>query len=446
MNPATPTAKKPQPIDTGDAGEARPEGNAVYRIDPDGFVTEVFRQDVLILAMVENSGTLLLATGSDSEAQIIQLRPDADETLVLATVDAKQILSLLPAPDGKLYLGIANEGSLASMTPGYAGKGTYTSPVLDATQISRFGKMQLHGTLPPGSVLSVATRSGNVKDAQDKGWSKWSDEMPAEEFIKIASPSARFLQYRLTFNSGEGKATPVVEDVTIAYQIPNLPPRIKSVQVAGAEAPSGAGGDSESPATPAARPQANPMQTISWDASDPNNDTLSYNLYFRRVGQEPWILLKEKLSEATFEWNTRQVADGRYEVRVVASDAASNPPGQGKTASRISDPILIDNTPPAIGDLKWKQIAAAIQIDLKAVDRTSTVASVEYSVDSSKEWQLVLPVDGIYDSQEEAVSFTLKNLPAGPHQVALRATDIKGNQAFENVFINIGTPTAEIKK
>src|SRR5207245_962070 len=115
----------------------------------------------------------------------------------------------------------------------------------------------------------------------------------------------------------------------------------------------------------------------------------------------------------------------------------------GKTASRISDPILIDNTPPAIGDLKWKQIAAAIQIDLKAVDRTSTVAAVEYSVDSSKEWQLVLPVDGIYDSQEEAVSFTLKNLPTGPHQVALRATDIKGNQAFENVFVNIGTPTAE---
>jgi len=234
-----------------------------------------------------------------------------------------------------------------------------------------------------------------------------------------------------------------VEDVTIAYQIPNLPPRIRSVQVAAAEA---AGGDSESPATPAAHPQANSMQTITWDASDPNNDMLSYTLYFRRVGQEPWILLKDKLSEATFEWNTRQVADGRYEVRIIASDAASNPPGQGKTASRISDPILIDNTPPAIGDLKWKQIAAAIQIDLKAVDRTSTVASVEYSVDSSKEWQLVLPVDGIYDSQEETVSFSLANLPAGPHQVALRATDIKGNQAFENVFVNVGTPTAEIKK
>ena len=46
------------------------------------------------------------------------------------------------------------------------------------------------------------------------------------------------------------------------------------------------------------------------------------------------------------------MADGRYEVKVVASDAAANPPGQGKTASRVSDPVVVDNTPPVIGDLK----------------------------------------------------------------------------------------------
>ena len=90
------------------------------------------------------------------------------------------------------------------MTPGYATKGTYLSPVLDATQISRFGKMQLHGSLPPGSGLTVSTRSGNVREPVEKGWSNWSDENPAEEILPIGSPSARFLQYRLTFTSKEG--------------------------------------------------------------------------------------------------------------------------------------------------------------------------------------------------------------------------------------------------
>lgn len=439
MNPTTEAAHRPQPIDIGEVGEAKPEGNAVYRIDPDGFVTEIFRQDVLIFAMIENSGTLLLATGNETEGQIFQIRPDADETLVLARVDAKEILSLLPARDGKIYLGLANEGGVASMTSGFAAKGTYVSPVLDATQISRFGKMQLHGALPANTSLTVATRSGNVKELQEKGWSKWSDETPAAEFLPVTSPSARFLQYRLTLSSSQGSATPVVEDVTIAYQIPNLPPKISSIRVGSAE---NAGGDAETAAAVARPTEANPRQTISWEASDPNNDVLSYSLYFRRIGEEPWILLKEKISEATFEWNTRTVADGRYEVRVVASDAASNPPGQGKTASRISDPVIVDNTPPTVGDIKWKQTGPIVKIDLKAVDRTSTVASVEYSIDSNKDWQLVLPTDGIYDSPEEAVSFELSNLAAGQHQITLRATDSKGNQGFESVFITVATATA----
>ncbi len=447
---ANPNTMRRPPVNPAEAGEARPEGNAVYRIDPNGFVTEVFRQDVLILSMVENEGTLLLATGNETEGQIYQVRPAADETIVLAKVDAKQILSLLPTREGKVLMGMANAGSLAAMSSGFASRGTYTSPVLDATQISRFGKMQLHGTLPPGTALTVATRSGNVKEATEKGWSKWSDEVPAAEFVQVPSSPSRFLQYRLTFASSKGQATPIVEDVTIAYQIPNLPPQIRSVRVAGPGAPSPAehdsGGEADNGAAiVAAMPAPPPLfrqphsshLTIAWEAADPNNDLLSYSLFFRRVGEEPWILLKDKLSEATFDWETRSVADGRYEVKVVASDAASNEPGQGKTAMRISDPVVVDNTPPVIGDLKSQVRADSVRIDLKAVDRTSTVAAVEYSVDSNKDWQLVLPTNGIYDSPEETVSFSIPSLAPGQHQITLRATDVKGNASFESLFVTV---------
>ena len=66
------------------------------------------------------------------------------------------------------------------------------------------------------------------------------------------------------------------------------------------------------------------FQTITWEAADPNEDDLVYSLYFRRGSSGKWILLKDKLKETTFEWDTRSVADGRYEVRVVASDARGN--------------------------------------------------------------------------------------------------------------------------
>jgi hypothetical protein len=117
-------------------------------------------------------------------------------------------------------------------------------------------------------------------------------------------------------------------------------------------------------------------------------------------------------------------------------------PGEGKTASRVSDPLLVDNTPPVIGDLKWAQKGNNVHFDFKIVDQTSTVAACDYSVDSNRDWQMVLPVDNIFDSPEETVSFSLPGLRAGQHQVTLRATDAKGNQAFQTVFVTVKGPVA----
>ena len=424
-------------MNAGETGEPRPEGNAVYKIDPDGFVTEVFRQPVLVLSMMENNGTLLIATGS--EGTIYQVDPAADETIALAKVDAKQVLCLLAGRDGHIYLGMANVGSVATLSGGFAEQGTYTSAVLDAAQISRFGKVQLHGVLPAGTTLKLSTRSGNVKDPAENSWSKWSEDVPAAEFLPVTSASARFLQYRLTFSSEAGKATPVVEDVNVAYQVPNLPPQVKSVKIA--TSPDLSSADKPAGDVEARRVENARKQMIAWEAADPNNDTLQYSLYFRLMGSDQWILLKDKLSDASFEWDTRTVADGRYEVKVVASDALANPPGMGKTASRNSDPVLVDNTPPVIGDLKWKS-GQAVHVDARIVDRSSTVAALDYSVDSNKDWQFVLPVDNIYDSPDEQVSFDIKGLAPGRHQVTLRATDSRGNEAFENVFVTVEGPSA----
>jgi WD40 repeat protein len=443
-NPAAMPNRQP-PVNTAATGEPRPEGNAVYKIDRDGFVTEIFREPVLVLSMVEHNGTLLIATGSEGE--IYQVNPAAEETVVLAKVDPKMITCMLPASDGNIYMGMADVGSIAVMSSGFARQGTYTSAVLDATQISRFGKIHLHGTLPPGTSLTLSSRSGNVKEPDEKGWSNWSAEVPAEAYLPITSPAARFLQYRLTFGDKEGDTTPVVDDVTVAYQIPNLPPQVKSIQIAGT---SDAGTPPTVPGQPPAagandlrRVQATPKQMIAWEASDPNNDALQYSLYFRRLPAEPWILLKDKLTDPTFEWDTRSVADGRYVVKVVASDANANPPGEGKTASRVTDPITVDNTPPVIGDLKWGQKGEAVHLDFKIVDETSIVAACDYSVDSDRDWQMVLPVDKIFDSPEETMSFSTPGLKPGQHQITLRATDAKGNQAFHTVFVTIKEPVAQ---
>ena len=181
-------------------------------------------------SMILQGDVLLVGTGDDGD--LYQVRPGAQETEVLAKVDAKQITCLLPVKDGRIFLGLANTGGISAMTGGYATDGTYLSPVLDATQVSRFGKMQLHGFLPSGTKLQVATRSGNVKDADEPGWSDWSAAADAAEFQPVTSPLARFLQYRLTFKTTDPapvRGSSITS--TSPTRFPTWRPIVKSIRI-----------------------------------------------------------------------------------------------------------------------------------------------------------------------------------------------------------------------
>ena len=59
-------------------------------------------------------------------------------------------------------------------------------------------------------------------------------------------------------------------------------------------------------------------------AKDDNSDTLIYKIEFRKIGRTNWIELKEKHEGLNFEWNSKTLEDGRYEVRITASDERSN--------------------------------------------------------------------------------------------------------------------------
>lgn len=395
-------------------------GNAVYRIDRDGFVTEIFRANVAIFALLAQNGDVLAATGA--EGNVFQLRPAAEETLALAKVDPKEVMCLLAAKDGRVFLGCANRGDIAVMTSGYASTGTYTSAVLDATQISRFGQMHLRGRLPDGSALKVSTRSGNVADPAGSGWSDWTDPVSAAEYLPVTAPPARFLQYKLSFESADGSATALVEDVDVAYQLPNLAPKITAVRIAPGDVTNA---------------DARPKVTISWDAADPNIDALRYTVQLRNRPAGEWVTIKDKLDQPTHEFDTRTTADGRYELRISATDAAANPPGSALTATRTSELFIVDNTPPVIGDVGSAVENAVATINFSVVDRTSTVSSVEYAVDGAEDWQSVLPADMMADSPKEAYEFKISGLKPGPHQVALRATDSAGNRSFANVTVEL---------
>jgi hypothetical protein len=264
------------------------------------------------------------------------------------------------------------------------------------------------------------------------------------------------LQYRLTFKTSDTSQSALVDHVDVAYQVPNMAPVVKSIRIGtGSDSSSSESGPQESAAvvagsggglpghggdTAAKTPDGTGTQTITWEASDPNNDALVYTLYFRRDPQGPWVRLKDRLTQTTFEWDTRTVADGQYQVKVVASDALANPPGEGKSTSRVSDYYIVDNMPPTIGDVQHRRAGDVLTVSLRVQDRTSTIANVEYTVDSDDQWQAVLPVDGIFDAPDQNVRFSVKGLTPGEHQVTIRATDSRGNQALQSIIVKEMAP------
>jgi hypothetical protein len=427
--------------------EAKTAGNAVYRITPDGMVTEVFREPVMILSLAEADGVLYLGTGN--EGRVYEVRPDREEQIPLAKLKDSQVTSVLRASDGRLYLGTSNRGRVLWLSQGYAPNGTFVSQVLDAKQIARWGRMLWEGDLPKGTRLTVATRSGNVSDPEEGTWETWSAEFDARQNTQIPSPSARFLQYRLTLTSSDAKQTPLVRRVKLARQLNNLPPKVTSleisnpmrVQQAAAAGgmpgmPSGEGeGEVQRPLPPGTTPST---RIIKWKASDPDGDQLIYDLYFRQAGTQRWILLKEDIKPSEFKWETNKVGDGPYEIRVVAKDSPSNPPQTALTSDRISDPVVIDNTPPEVGPVSCRKLGKGkVRIHAVLADKQTPITAAHYALDSHDDWVAVLAEDDLFDSTRETISFELEELKAGEHVVTIRARDEQQNLGFASIVVNV---------
>ena len=170
---------------------------------------------------------------------------------------------------------------------------------------------------------------------------------------------------------------------------------------------------------------------------DENDDKLIYKLDFRKVGRTNWIQIKDKVETDVFEWDSKTVEDGRYEIRVTASDERSNSPATKLTGSRISEPIVVDNTGPVIRKYSIEKSGRSATLKLDVADELSVIGRLEYTLDSNAEWKGTLPDDGVCDTTEESFTITLEDLEPGEHVLALRVADDVGNVTHKTFELSI---------
>jgi hypothetical protein len=158
-----------------------------------------------------------------------------------------------------------------------------------------------------------------------------------------------------------------------------------------------------------------------------------YKVEIRGVKESTWKLLKDGVKEKYLSWDSGTFPDGEYELRVTASDAPGNPRGQALEASLVSDPFLIDNTPPQILGLAGAVTGGKVTVTWKARDARSNIDKAEYSVNGG-EWMVAQPVTRLTDSPEEDYRLEIDRTP-GEQVIAVRVTDEFDNQTVEKTIV-----------
>ncbi len=381
---------------------------------------------------------LLLATGPKGRVYLYRGR----EAALAQTFDEKSVVALLP-----------DAAVCDSPAAGYrlepSARGDFVSAVKDTGRISRFGAFRFAGSGSSRGEIRFSFRSGN-SSVPDPTWSPWSPPAEGGKISDVAAPPARYLQWKAVLEAESRAASPRLLRVECAYQNRNSSPEVESITAvptnppemspgAPPSAPESAEPESiftglEEKAGPAsaARARKRGYLTVAWKAADPEGDEMVYDVDFRPEGSGAWVSLRRDWKVPSLTFDSRLLPDGHYRFRVTASDRPSNP-DDPKASSKVSDEVLIDNTPPAIEVVSASREKGVPVVRLRVRDASSPLAGVEWSVNALR-WTRAAAEDGMTDSPEESYRISLRPEDRGAY-LLIRATDAAGNAASKSLTV-----------
>lgn len=401
-----------QPKQSRPGARPRPGSGQLWRIEADGRAEMLIARKDTHFTDVEwgDNGAVYVAGGH--EGRIFKVDADASYS-IWADVEERQVLALDLRSNRPLFV-TGDAGAVYRVGEGIPKKATWTSAPLDATFLSKWGRLDWRGT----GRFAFQTRSGNTKEPGDT-WSDWSKDLKAPG--RVSSPPARFIQIRAKFR---GAPLAELRAVELFYLPQNQRARVSNVR--GVRPP-------EKRSEPQRRPPPPTTKVnVTWKVDNPDRDILRYRVAFRADGQSMWRDMFSDdvvLTEPKYVWNTESVPDGHYSIRVEASDEPSNPPDRALVSQAVSELVTVDNHPPRIERLRLKRG----QVEGRVVDTLGPVARVQMSVDAGP-WREVYPTDTLFDGPDERFQATV-SLGEGPHIIAVRAYDAAGNQANKELSV-----------
>jgi len=217
------------------------------------------------------------------------------------------------------------------------------------------------------------------------------------------------------------------------------------------------------------------ISTIHIGARDRNNDPLIFTLEVSRDNGEAWRILTDTLKEEEYDWDTTEVPDGQYILRVTADD------GFAKTTV-LSERFSVSNRLPIIsfeeeeiiinkninvvegvfaqvrgasgsaagnqGKIIIKENTTVVEGAVNAQVRGASgfIVEVRYSLDGGGTFNKARAKDGAFDSASEDFIFTLFDLKRGINEVLIQVEDRSGSigKGSRIIIVDLGPPPAPI--
>tara|TARA_R110002096_G_scaffold143328_3_gene299224 strand:+ start:86016 stop:88142 length:2127 start_codon:yes stop_codon:yes gene_type:complete len=395
------------------AKSVRKGKGALYRVRGDGQLTQLHALTASYFTSVAVNSKGQVFAGAAAKGRIYMVE-GADSVSTAIDIDQRYIADIHIGANDALSFTTGDAAALYS-TDSTAGKATYTSEAFDSKTPSTFGAISWHAK----GDLRFETRTGNTEEP-GIGWSGWQAPTSSVKTIgnlargKVASPTGRYIQYRVTFGSKDA----VLSKTSLFYLPSNRPTLISSVKV-------GSTPSTGLVAAEAAKPRS-PIVSLDWDVDNADSDKTAYKLEVRREGELSWRSIQTgsaPLTKTEFKWNTETFPDGHYRLRVTADDRLSNTGRRALESTKTTPLFVVDNERPNISGVSVRYPAASA----RATDALSTITEVAFSIDDGP-WHMAGTKDGIFDDQSELLDLTLPaGLPKGSHTLAIRVADSAGN-------------------
>ena len=389
-------------------------GGEIYRIPATGtpaLYLETDEQTIFGIALLPGEEEkLVAATGP----QGLVIRGGADRRPELIFRPDSGLATAVTTADGTIYVASSGPSRLRTFGPELAESGLVESPPLDAERSARWGRLTYACDTPEGTTVSAETRSGG-SPIPGEGWSPWTPTLAGA----VTSPPARYLQYRLSLKTETPGVTPLLRQVAVSRRPQNRPPMIAI-------------------RTPEPGARLSKELTLKWQGRDPDTDKLAYDIEVSPDLGESWKDVTKNVRETKYDWDTSKQEDGRYLLRITASDRLSAP-DEPETVD-ASEVIWVDNTPPSLllfrSSLSVDDERRAAVTGM-ATDELSPLRSVEYRVGDG-EWESV-PLSAV-ESPLTSIEIRTDPLEGGEHMLEVRAFDAAGNLATDSVEVTVEAP------